>query len=461
MKSRSFIVIFTLLVAGILNAAPKYVFYFIGDGMGFGAMSLAQSFNRMVLGAETPLTMMQLPVTSVVLTHSASSPVTDSAAAGTALATGHKTFNGMLGVLPDSTAVTSIATKLHDMGYGVGLVTTVAPDDATPGAFYAHQPNRGMFYEIGCDAAVSGFEFIAGANLRGLKDKNGNPTDLLDVFEKNHVSVVRGLDGLAEAKYKNVLLLAKNNPSDNEIGLTIDSIEGAMTLPAMTQACLDHLMANTPDRFFMMVEGGSIDHAGHANDAATSVMETICFDEALAIAYRFYIEHPEETLIVVTADHETGGLILANRRLHYDIKPNYLQYQRMSKDMFSDHCKALLRSKMVYTWNDMKEFLQNRLGLYRNIPIDSAEDTILHDMYQRTFELRNTSDVAGMYNNFNSFAEVVYGLISEVSGIGWTTGDHSGTPVPLFAAGVEATRFSGMKDNTDIPQIILSIVEPE
>lgn len=462
MKIRNIAAFLTLLLAFAVNAAaPKYVFYFIGDGMGVGAVSLAQTYNRMVFGNAEPLTMMQLPVSSLAFTYSASSPVTDSAAAGTALATGNKTNNGMLGVTPDSAAVVSIATMLHDKGYGVGLVTTVAPDDATPGAFYAHQPARAMFYEIGCDAAASGFEFIAGANLRGLKDKKGNATDLLDVFEQNQVSVVRGLGGLADARYSKVLLLAENNPSDNEIGLTIDSIEGAMTLPAMTQACLNHLMANTPDRFFMMVEGGSIDHAGHANDAATNVMETLSFDASLAIACEFLKAHPDETLIVVTADHETGGLGLASRSVHYDMRPQYLKYQRMSKDSFSAHCKALLRSRIAYGWEDMKEFLSDRLGLYSNIPVGEKDDAMLRDMFEKTFELRNTADTKGMYNSFNAFAEAVYALISDVSGVGWTTGDHSGAPVPVFAAGVGADRFSQIQDNTDIPKKIMSIVEQE
>lgn len=460
MKLRNLATLLTVLVAYALHAAsPKYVFYFIGDGMGVGAVSLAQAYNRIVFGNNQPLNMMQLPVASLAFTHSASSPVTDSAAAGTALATGSKTCNGMLGVLPDSSEVVSIASMLHDKGYGIGLVTTVAPDDATPGAFYAHQPSRSMYYEIGRDAVASGFDFIAGANLRGLKDKNGNTTDLLDMFEQNQVSVVRGIAGLSEARYRKVLLLGENVQSDNEIGLAIDSIEGAMTLPAMTRACLDHLMANTPDRFFMMVEGGSIDHAGHANDAATNVMETLSFDASLGIACEFYRSHPDETLIVVTADHETGGLILASRSVHYDMRPEYLKYQRMSKDSFSAHCKALLHSRIAFGWNDMKEFLSDRLGLYTHVPVSENDDAMLRDMFERTFELRNTSDQNGMYNNFNAFAGAVYALISDVSGVGWTTWDHSGTPVPVFAAGVGAERFSQMQDNTDIPKTIMSIVE--
>ena len=126
----------------------KYIFYFIGDGMGLNPISVTEAFNRSVLGNDTPLLMLQFPVTSYATSHSASSDVTDSAAGGTALATGHKTRNGMVGMDADSVPVQSIASKLFNQGWGVGLVTTGAPDDATPASFYAHQPNRGMYYEI-------------------------------------------------------------------------------------------------------------------------------------------------------------------------------------------------------------------------------------------------------------------------------------------------------------------------
>lgn len=451
--------LFTLslaVIATIMSAQAKYVFYFIGDGMGVGAVSLAQSYNRMVLGSDERLLMMQFPVTSLAWTYSASSPVTDSAAAGTALATGHKTNNGMLGMDADTVAVTSIATTLHDMGYGIGLVTTVAPDDATPASFYAHQPRRSMFYEIGCDAAASGFEFIAGASLRGEK-KNGEPTDLLQIMEQNNVAVVHGLDELSQTQSRRVVLLGTNNPSANEIGLTIDSIEGALTLPAMTQACLDHLMANSPDRFFMMVEGGSIDHAGHSNDAATSVRETLTFDQSLRIAYDFYLQHPDETLIVVTADHETGGLALGNTQLGYKIEPSYLQYPRMSKDAFSTYFRRLAGEGNLPSWDEARKFLTDRLGLYTDIPVSEKENAHLKEIYDRALANNAEGDRKGLYNTYSQFTEAVYGLINGISGIGWTTYDHSGAPVPVFAVGVDAQRFSHMTDNTDLPKIILSI----
>ncbi|MDE6038581.1 MAG: alkaline phosphatase, partial [Paramuribaculum sp.] len=183
MKLRNILSAALLTAALSLSAkAPKYIFYFIGDGMGPGAVAMTQAYNRMVLGSDSVLTMMQFPVASLAFTHSASSPVTDSAAAGTALSTGHKTNNGMLGVTPDTVAVTSIAKVLHDNGYGIGLITTVAPDDATPAAFYAHQPHRSMFYEIGCDAARSGYAFLAGASWRG-ETKDGQPAGVPKVVK--------------------------------------------------------------------------------------------------------------------------------------------------------------------------------------------------------------------------------------------------------------------------------------
>lgn len=445
-------------ILGVQAKTPKYVFYFIGDGMGVGAVSLTHSYGRMVLNNDTLLTMMKFPVTSLSFTHSASSPVTDSAAGGTALATGHKTKNGMVGMTADTVAVTSIATLFQSKGYGIGLITTVSPDDATPASFYAHQPYRGMYYEVGCDLANSGFEFVAGAGLRGLKNSNGNSTDLLAVLKQNKVAVVHGLEAFNRVKSEKVLLLGENPVNANEMGYVIDSISGQMSLKDMTQAGIKHLKKYSPDKFFMMVEGGSIDHAGHANDAATLVMETIGFDEALKLAYDFYLAHPEETLIVVTADHETGGLSLANRLLHYNIEPKYLQYPKMSKEAFSDLCKSMMHSRRVYTWEDMKGILTERMGLYTNIPVTEIEDAKLQKMFQEMLENRAAADEQSLYSSFNVFSVELFKYISDVCGIGWSTGDHSGAPVPVFAIGCGAEKFSAIQDNTDIPKKIMSLV---
>ena len=288
--------------------APNYIFFFIGDGMGIAQVTNAQLYNARVLGNSTPLLSTTFPVASMATTHSASSDVTDSAAAGTALSTGHKTVNGMLGVTPDSVAVTSVAKKLFDAGYGVGIVTSVAIDDATPGAFYAHVPSRSQYYDIGRQLAECGYQFAAGASLRGAFDKQGNPTDLMKYFDEANVSVSYGLDSIDTTAQRLLVLSPFHKEKQNEIGFTIDSIAGALTLPALTRAGLDQLKRTSPDRFFMMVEGGNIDHAGHGNDGGTILREVINFNQALQEAYDFYLAHPDETLIVVTADHETGGM---------------------------------------------------------------------------------------------------------------------------------------------------------
>ncbi|MDE6817815.1 MAG: alkaline phosphatase [Muribaculaceae bacterium] len=128
----------TLLAAATASAqTPKYIFYFIGDGMGHGQVLSAATYKRLVQNDSLPLLMMQFPVAGMVTTYSADTPVTDSAAAGTALATGSKTRNNMLGMNADTVAVNSVAIDLAERGYGIGLVTNVCPDDATPGAFYA------------------------------------------------------------------------------------------------------------------------------------------------------------------------------------------------------------------------------------------------------------------------------------------------------------------------------------
>ncbi len=441
-----------------MAATPKYIFYFIGDGMGVGAVSNAQLYNRTVLGNETPIMLTRMPVAGYATTHSYSSPVTDSSAAGTALATSTKTRNGMLGMGPDTVAVTSMAEILHRNGFGVGLVTTVAPDDATPGAFYAHVPNRAMYYEIGKDAASSGYEFLAGANLRGLKDKNGKPTDLLKVLNESGVEIVRGTDNLRFTDSRRVILLSPDTTRMNEIGLTVDSIPGAMLLEDMTQACIDHLMKTNPDKFFMMVEGGSIDHAGHANDAATSVTETISFSKALEAAYRFYEAHPEETLIVVTADHETGGMITANRNHHYWVDFSALKYQRIAKDTFADYVRRQVMSGHEYTWPEMKEFLKEKMGFYSEITLTEEQDASLREKFEENFTRHSGEEQKTLYNAYNAFTIEVFDLMNRLSGIGWTTNDHSGTMVPVYAAGVDAMNFSGTMDNTQIPARILQTV---
>lgn len=440
---------------------PKYIFYFIGDGMGWGQVNTTQQYLRDVVKADSVLTMLRFPVISTALTYSASNDVTDSSAAGTALATGVKTRNGMLGMAPDTTAVVSIAEQLRDNGYGIGIVTSVAPDDATPGAFYAKVPARSMYYEIGTQAARSGFDFIGGANWRGLKDKSGAPTDLWTVFADNGVETAYGLDTLSMLTSPKVVLLGTNRPHDSGIGYAIDSVAGALTLQGMTRACLDHLLKHKPERFFMMVEGGAIDHACHANDAATTVGDVLAFDESLAIAYDFYLTHPDETLILVTADHETGGMAIGNTPHKYTADLQYFPYQRISKDRFNEYLQTLLRTGNGYTWDDMKAFLTDKLGFWKAVPVSDEETDQLHKLFDDTFANRKTDDQKTLYADFKAFAVEVFRIMDVHTGMGWTTVHHSANPVPVMAVGVGAELFGGLNNNIDLPAKLRSLTGME
>ncbi len=439
-------------------AAPKYIFLYIGDGMGMGPSVAAEMYNRQVLGNDTPITMMQFPVAGFCMTYSASSPVTDSAAAGTALSTGTKTKNGMLGMGPDTIPAYSIASILKAKGYGIGDITSVAPDDATPGAFYAHVPNRSMTYEIGLQAAESGFEFIGGAGWR-TPVKDGKPS-VYDAFAENNVKVIFGPDS---AQYigdaERVVMVNHWGSSPHDVGYTIDSIAGTLTLPFLTEQCLDHLKRVSPDAFFMMVEGGNIDHALHANDGGAAIKETLNFNQALDIAYQFYKQHPDETLIVVTADHDTGGMTIGNPFLGYNARLHMIDYQKASKEAFQERLKAMAKDRRQYTWDDMKEILTETFGFWQGVPVNEKQENALKTKFDDMMAQRNSGDQKTLYATFNGFVAEVFKVFNDAAGIGFVATSHTGNPVPVFAVGVGADRFKNLNNNIEIPEKILQIVE--
>lgn len=462
-KLRNLISAILLLVAVSLSAQQaKYIFYFIGDGMGPGQVMMADTYKRKALGDSLPLTMMLLPVHSLQTTYSASSPVTDSAAAGTALATGVKTKNSMLGMNADSVAVTSIARHLHDNGYGVALMTNSAADDATPGAFYAHVTNRRQHYEIGRQAAESGFELITGAALRGL-EKDGRATDLADYIASQGVELLTDPEAVAASDSRRIILTPKSSLWNWDMGYYVDNNEGQMTVDEMTVTAIRHLSRHTPDRFFMMVECGSIDHASHANDGGAVVKEVLAFDKAIETAIDFYRSHPGETLIVITADHETGGMTVGNNHTGYSARPEYLVPQKISKEIFSQYCDDLMNADKKPDWAEMKEYLSENLGLFSVIPMSERRENRLKDVFNATFVDGQARRQETLYSNFNQFAVEVFEMLNEKAGIGWTSLAHTGNFVPLFAIGAGAELFTGLNDNTDVPMKILKAagVQPQ
>ena len=457
MKNRILTTLLLMLV--VLTAAgakkPKYIFYFIGDGMGMSPVLCAETYNQTVWGNKEPLLMLQFPVTSMATTYSASNTITDSAAGGTALATGHKTNNGMLGVTPDQKPVTSIAAELKQKGYGIAIATTVAPDDATPGAFYAHVNHRGQFYEIAQDMAESGYEMFAGGRLRGGAPQ-GKP-HVHEVLAQAGYSIVQGPTQWEAQKHKDKVVLLNAPFHLDHVGYTIDSIQGNLTLPFITKACIEHMEKVSPKRFFIMVEGGLIDHALHPNDAGTAVKEVLNFDESLRLAYDFYKKHKDETLIVVTADHNTGGMAAGVNGGSYTLGMKNFDYQRISMQAMQYECQQMIKSGENITWDRMKQYLQEKLGLYSKIPLNQKQEQSLKDAFRATFVDKDGKEKQTLYVSLNQFVERTFQILDKITGIGWTTGSHTADLVPVFAIGVGSELFQGFQDNTEIPNKIRRI----
>ena len=453
MKKRLFSVLLCLLVVITISAKqPKYIFYFIGDGMGLSPVLCAETYNRTVLGNDKPLLFMQFPTVTYATSYSANNTITDSAAAGTALSTGHKTNNSMLGVTPDKQPVTSIAKELKDQGYGIAIATSVDPDDATPAAFYAHVETRGMFYEIAQDMAKSGYDMFAGGRLRGKTPEGGK--DVKTILSEAGYVVTNGPKGFEANKNNDKIVLLSTTESLDHIGYAIDYQPGALTLPYITQACIEHEMRVSPERFFIMIEAGLIDHSLHANDAATSVKEVLDFEESIKIAYDFYLKHPKETLIVVTADHNTGGMAAGVAGGPYTLPLKNFDYQHKSIEVMQADCRNWVNEGKTLTWDEMKQYLNTNFGLYGAIEVSEKNDKKLQDAFNATFVTKNAEDKRTLYASLNTFVQATFDVLDITNGIGWTTYSHTGDFVPVFAIGAGSEQFAGFHDNTDLPNII-------
>ena len=447
-----------LVLTASAKKGPKYVFYFIGDGMGVNQVMATQYYLSDIDGklGFKPLCFTGFPYSGLVITHSANTFVTDSSAAGTALASGQKTDNNVLGMLPDKeTPCKSIAEMAHEKGFRVAIGTTVCIDHATPGVFYAHQPSRDNYHEIGIELSQSGFDFFAGADFHTpFTEDNADEGNYIQA-EKAGYTIVRGYDGYTEkAKSSNkILMLEKNPKSDHYLSFAIDRNQDEMTLSQITTAAIDFMMKDPKKGFFMMMEGGKIDMACHGNDAATVIQETIDFDNAIKIAYDFYLKHKKETLIVVTADHETGAMGLSNGA--YRMNSKVLQYQDMSEGEFSAHLEKMGREiGDILTWDEVQEELKKHYGFWDNVRLTSRQTDKLRSTYVETFGMGPGELKEEEYYKVDKMSDEASRIISEVAQISWGTGTHSGGYVPVFAIGVGAEQFTGQMNNTEIPMKI-------
>ena len=413
-----FVLFGLLLVCATLaygTQAPKYIFLFIGDGMGFNHVEASQIYAEKV-GTDTgerSLLFPTFPVMTQVCTRSASHLITCSSAAATALATGEKTTNYVIGMdAKKQHGLKSLARQLKGKGYKIGIITSASIDHATPGGFYASQPDRSMYYEIGVDAANSGFDFFGGAGLLQPRSKrNASAPCLYDLFHQKGYTMYRGMDAYNRSHVKDKVLLFPTDTVSGSLKYALDRSEKDLGLPDLTKACLDNFAETAKKGFFMMVEGGKIDWAAHAHDAATVVTETIDFDQCIRLAYEFYKKHPDETLILVTADHETGGLGLGNSDTNLNIE--LLKYQQCSQEALTNAMRKMKTAKVVPSWEEMKSFLKKNLGFWEQITITTHEELELLICYEQSFLKKKSKDIVSLYAKDEPLAVAAVALLDK------------------------------------------------
>ena len=330
---------------------PKFVFLFIGDGMGLAQISMAEAFLSSQKGeiANEPLSFTKFPVMGMVTTYSANSYITCSSASGTALSTGFKTDNGKLGVNPQGDKLISFTYKLKDNGIPVGVTSNVTIDHATPAAFYANSLSRSSYYDIALQLPQSGFEFFGGGGFVQPTGPDKDQRDIYSILEEGGYTVARGVSDYISKKGAKMMALFQDSGKEGPLPYAIDRSATDLTLKQVVAVAIDHLYGTKG--FFIMAEGGKIDWSGHSKDGKTNILEVLDFADAVEVAFQFYQKYPNETLIVVTADHETGGMTLGSDR-GYELKLGELERQVSSMDINKDSTAAYseLNSKARIGW---------------------------------------------------------------------------------------------------------------
>ena len=451
-------VVCVLVIAMTAMAQAKYVFMFIGDGMGPHQVLSTEMYLAELEGkiGRKQLLMTTFPYSGQAATFSASSGITDSAASGTCLATGKKTNNGVIGLAHDSTPVYSVASQLKEQGWGVGIMTTVTIDHATPSAHYAHTPSRNDYYIIGTQLTESNCDFFGGSGFSCPQDKsNASAPNLYDLAEQKGYTIAGGYaDAKNKIGSKKLLVVPEERLADRSrhagaLPYAIDREDKDLRLSQIVELAIAQLSRH--ERFFMMAEGGKIDYASHANDGATVLHEVMDFDEAIKVAYRFYEQHPDETLIVITADHETGGMALGNS--DYVLNLKVLANQQCSLDKLSDQLSELQKAEgKNLQWEQVRQLISKNTGLYAQVEMTGEEDALLQESFASMMSHQDV--VKTLYKDLNALAAKALAILNKKSRLGWTSGGHTASAVPIFAIGVGAERFTGWHDNSEIAPLI-------
>lgn len=456
---------------GVFGGRPKYVFLFIGDGMGTAQIQSARFYKGTVENngavVEGELSFTQFPEVGSVTTYDSTSFCPDSASTATSIATGHKTESGVINMCPWTRDVPyeTIAEKLHaQKNYKVGVVSSVNIDHATPAAFYAHQKTRKNYYAIGKELAASGFEYFAGGEFQKVNGDGTGPNNHEIAAQNGYNVVTRQADAAAlKAGAGKTLIIAEALADGKAMNYAMDAAAGEWQLTDYVRKGIELL--DNKKGFFLMTESGKIDWACHANDAAASIHDVLEMSNAVQAAVDFYNAHPNDTLILVTADHETGGMAIGYKTTNYDTFLTNLTHQKMSYAKFdSTYVKGYIANKTPFeaAMADVKA----NFGL--TLPTDpdaaSAGKLLLTDYevenlrkaYERTLEVGAASQKEmsqqdyELYGTYIPFSMAICHTINHKSGMDHTTYAHTGAMVNIYALGVGAEKFRGVFDNTEI-----------
>jgi len=457
---------FALTLGSAQAGEVKYVFLLIGDGMALPQRNAAEIYLSAVTAKDAKpgivkLTMNTLPVQGMQTTYAANSLITDSAAAGTALATGNKTNNGVIAMDAEGkTKFKTMAEAAHEKGYKVGIVTSVSIDHATPASFYAHAAGRASYYDIAAQIMTSGFEYFGGGAVLEPTGKNKDRPSFYDEAAKAGYTIAKDRAGF-DALKPGVKIYAENpvRQDDNAFPYAIDGDKAAITLAEFTKKGIDLLKDG---KFFMMVEGGKIDWACHANDAVASIGDTVAFDEAVKVAYDFYKQHPEETLVVATADHETGGMTLGFAATKYDNAIPVLGGQTMSYIAFGKALEEIKKAKPDAKFEDAAPLLKAAYGIeiekLAGYELESLKAAFAETMIPKAQRDAKDQGKYMLYGGYEPLAMAANHVVSGKAGLGWTTYSHTGTPVPVSAVGAGANEFAGYYDNTDLSKRLFKLM---
>ena len=461
--------------------APKYVFLFIGDGMSYPQFQAASDYlgaladsdytqalpsnsyddrAGAVLDGPEALNFMNFDVAGSAVTYDSCSFAPDSASTATSIATGYKTYSGSINV--DETGTISyetIAEQLHaQKGYSVGVITSVNLNHATPAAFYAHQASRNDYYDIGLELIDSGFEYFAGGGLLKPTGAEGDQADLYALAEKAGYHVVKTQAEAEQVTGGPVVIIDEHLADSDAMAYEIDRTDDMWALADYVEKGIE-VLSQDKDGFFMMCEGGKIDWACHANDAASTIHDTQALADAVQVAIDFAKEHADETLILVTSDHETGGLTIGFAGTDYDTYLDLLESQKISYAKFdSDYVSRYKEDKTSF-----EDVLKDVEALFGLKPQGEEGDKLVLTDYEleqlRAAYEKSVNGTAAsqyeqeeyvLYGTYEPLSVTLTHIINNKSGISFTSYSHTGLPVAVLAHGVNAGQFNGYYDNTQI-----------